>query len=89
MQYLLLSLLAMWLLHQLKRRIAAPSSPARQAGAMTRDTALEVLGLENNASKDEIQQAYQTLLKRLHPDTGGSDYLTQQLIEAKRVLDHD
>lgn len=59
---------------------AAPSQP------MSRAEALEVLGLEEGASDDEIRAAHLRLMKQVHPDRGGSDYLAAKLNEARRTL---
>ena len=67
-------------------RAGETGASGRGGGAMTREEALEILGLEENASREEIQQAYRTLMKKLHPDTGGSDWFAAKLNEAKRVL---
>lgn len=56
-------------------------------GKMTRQEALRVLGLEEGASDEAITNAYRNLIKRVHPDHGGSDALAQQVNEAKRVLE--
>jgi curved DNA-binding protein CbpA len=54
----------------------------RTAGA----GALSVLGLEQGASEEAIQTAYRNLMKRVHPDKGGSDYLAAKLNLGKDVL---
>lgn len=56
------------------------------AEAMTRAQALGVLGLAGNPSRQEIINAHRRLMAKMHPDKGGSNYLAQQLNEAKRVL---
>ncbi|MCZ6889397.1 MAG: molecular chaperone DnaJ [Gammaproteobacteria bacterium] len=53
---------------------------------MGRAHALEVLGLEANATNDQIIETHRRLIQRLHPDRGGSDFLAATLNEAKRVL---
>jgi hypothetical protein len=63
-----------------------PSEP-RPRGTMTRHEALRVLGLREGASEEAITNAYRNLIKKVHPDHGGSDLLAQQVNEAKRVLD--
>lgn len=60
-----------------------------RSGAMSRQQALEVLGLGSNPTRDEIIAAHRRLMQRLHPDRGGSTYLAQQLNEAKRILLQD
>lgn len=58
--------------------------PAR--GSMSRDEALQVLGLKTGASAEEIKQTHKRLIKDFHPDKGGSDYLAAKINEAKDIL---
>ncbi|MGB0921758.1 MAG: J domain-containing protein [Alphaproteobacteria bacterium] len=60
----------------------------RSKSNMARDEALEVLGLDEGASADEIKAAHRRLISQMHPDKGGSDWLAARLNEAKdRLLD--
>lgn len=56
------------------------------SGEMTRQEAYEVLGVEPGASREEILEAWRRLVKRVHPDSGGSAFLTAKLNAAKDVL---
>jgi DnaJ homolog subfamily C member 19 len=60
-----------------------------RSGAMSRSEALEVLGLGTQPSREEILAAHRRLVQKLHPDRGGSTYLTQQLNEARDRLLED
>ncbi len=55
-------------------------------GEMDRDQALAVLGLEADATEEEIIAAHRRLMQKLHPDRGGTDYLAATLNLAKRTL---
>lgn len=53
---------------------------------MARDEALQILGLKEGASADDIKAAYRRLMGRLHPDAGGTDYLAAKVNTAKDLL---
>ncbi|MEO8178529.1 MAG: DnaJ domain-containing protein [Deltaproteobacteria bacterium] len=65
---------------------ADAGSRAARPARMSRREALEVLGLDDGATPQDVQREYRRLVKRLHPDLGGSTYLTAKLNEARDVL---
>jgi DnaJ homolog subfamily C member 19 len=61
----------------------------RSGGAMSRSEAIEILGLGTQPTREEVLAAHRRLIQKLHPDRGGSNYLAQQLNEAKDRLLED
>ncbi|MGI6245627.1 MAG: DnaJ domain-containing protein [Pseudochelatococcus sp.] len=64
---------------------AGPVDRARP-GEMSEEEALEVLGLHAGASEAQIREAHRGLMKKLHPDQGGTNYLAMRVNQAKDVL---
>ena len=56
------------------------------SGGMSREEAYRLLGLEPGASEADIREAYHRIIKRVHPDSGGSAALTAQINEARDRL---
>lgn len=53
---------------------------------MNEEEARQILGVSATASKEEIKNKYQQLMKLNHPDKGGSDYIASKLNQAKDTL---
>ena len=53
---------------------------------MTKKEAYEILGLQEGASEKEVLERYYNLLKKNHPDHGGSDWFSARLNKAQETL---
>lgn len=58
----------------------------RQSAQMSANEAYEILGLGKGATTEEISRAHRSLMKRLHPDQGGTAGLAARINEARDVL---
>lgn len=65
---------------------ASGSRTNGSSAAMSLSEAYLVLGLSPGATRDDVQAAHRNLMKRFHPDQGGSTYIASKLNEAKTVL---
>ena len=63
------------------------SSSGVDDSIMTRSLALEILGLQDPVSAEQINQAHRKLMQKLHPDRGGSDYLAKKINSARDYLE--
>lgn len=60
--------------------------PGRRAGTISEDEAYEILGLRKGAPASDISRAHRELMKKFHPDHGGTTDLAARVNEAKEVL---
>jgi DnaJ domain len=75
-----------WREHAQRDAAAGERRSAAAGGKMTDEEAYQILGIQAGASAQEITRAYRSLMKKLHPDQGGSTYLAARINEAKDVL---
>jgi hypothetical protein len=68
------------------QRNSGRRSASRRPGRMSEDEAYQVLGLQNGASEEDVVRSHRSLMKKLHPDHGGSTDLAARVNEAKDVL---
>lgn len=65
---------------------ASDAAPRARAARMSAEEALEILGLEPGATAEQVQARYKQLMRGVHPDRGGSDFLAAQINTARDVL---
>lgn len=82
--------LTAWSLYTWFKRILSPSASSSIAAngknSMTRQEASDILGVSAHASQQEILVAYKRLMKKNHPDLGGTTKIAEQINLAKDIL---
>jgi hypothetical protein len=78
---------------QIERRLPEPPRVSRALPAngngrlrMSREEALELLGIGPTATAEEISEAHHRLAQRVDPQLGGTSYLAMKIDEAKNLL---
>ncbi len=71
------------------RDAAGEGGSSPDEGPMTPAMAREILGVGEHATEKEIRAAHRRLMKAVHPDHGGSDWLARRINEARDVLLHN
>lgn len=64
----------------------AQGNYAEGSPSLSEQDALEILGLEQGATREDIVQAHRHMMQKMHPDRGGSTYLAALINRAKEVL---
>lgn len=78
--------LGAWLALGARRRPVLARRPVPPASRMSADEARSILGVGPEAGPDEVQSAYLRLMRRAHPDQGGTSGLAAQLNAARETL---
>ncbi|GAA0393146.1 molecular chaperone DnaJ [Brevundimonas terrae] len=68
------------------RSVASPKPAASTGPLMSKAEARAILGVRENASRDDIQTAWKRLMARTHPDQGGSEGLAARVNAARDRL---
>ncbi len=67
-------------------REAADMPESSGDGAMTDAEALDILGLETGATREEIESAWRAQMAKNHPDKGGSTWIAARINAAREFL---
>jgi len=76
-------LTALWPIGAAYLRNRKPESPHLP---QDRKEAFDILGLKEGASAEEIRAAHMRLMKKVHPDQQGSDWLARKINAARDIL---
>jgi DnaJ-domain-containing protein 1 len=63
-----------------QKKLTGPDTP------LTKEEAYSILGLPANASADKVRVAHQRLMKKHHPDRGGSAEMAARINRARNLI---
>lgn len=76
--------------YMVRKGLGGFSTPGQGSGdvnaPMTESEALQVLGLQPGATREDILKAHRRLIQKLHPDRGGNEYLAAKVNAARDKL---
>jgi hypothetical protein len=75
-----------WREEMADERASDGAPPSSGSSDVTVDEAYAILGLAPGADDEAIKAAHHRLMKQLHPDHGGTDYLATKINRARDVL---
>ena len=65
---------------------AGRSAPQTEQSVNSLEEAYEILGLEEDATKKDVQAAYKKLMQKVHPDQDGSEWMAAKLNQARDLV---
>ena len=72
--------------HKAWRSGEESTEPSSSSDNMSESQAIDILGLEDDATKEDVIQAHRRMMQKVHPDRGGSTYLATKINAAKEML---
>ncbi len=73
---------------QQAKRAADEAAGKRRATGMSRRRAAKILGVAENASKEQITHAFRQKMRKEHPDIGGDEKIARELNAARDAMLH-
>jgi hypothetical protein len=83
---IVLVILGLWTVTTARINAARAPRPPPPSGKMSDEEARSLLGVDADATEEEIEAAYRRLMRMAHPDTGGTTGLATQLNAARDRL---
>jgi DMSO/TMAO reductase YedYZ heme-binding membrane subunit len=74
------------IIQNFKRTVPNERSPSNYSDSVTYEDALDILGVDKESTKAQINKAYRAKMAKNHPDKGGSNYIASKLTNARDVL---
>ena len=71
---------------QKRGKLKPDENGSNKNSPMTQKDALDILGLKDSATREDIKSAYKSLMQKVHPDKKGSDWMAAKLNEARDLL---